>query len=309
MFVGCILLQSIIYGFGNAFTKVAFESISPFWCLTVRFGLASLLFVILFGKGVLAQLRGTKAAQWLPAGLFMAAAYIFCNMALDKTSATNVGFLTALPVVFAPFLAAVVFSRRYRFIHLPVQLAVIGGLYLLCCNGGSFSFGAGEALAILTSLCNAGALVFGEKAMRHLDVAALSTVQVSLTFFLSLAGALTLEGDFSFQQVTGSGWVVVGYLTIFCTCIAFALQNLALTHISSNTVSMLICSQPVCTAAVAAVVLGEGLNGIGLVGAAVIVVCILAENAIDIWLTSRARAQEAVKEMIEEAEDETDAFV
>ena len=29
---------------------------------------------------------------------------------------------------------------------IPFQMAVVGGLYLLCCNGGSFSFGAGVIL-------------------------------------------------------------------------------------------------------------------------------------------------------------------
>lgn len=38
-----ILLQSIIYGFGNPLTKIAFESITPLWCLAFRFTLAFLI--------------------------------------------------------------------------------------------------------------------------------------------------------------------------------------------------------------------------------------------------------------------------
>ena len=37
-----ILLQSIVYGFGNPLTKTAYESITPFWCLFFRFSLPSL---------------------------------------------------------------------------------------------------------------------------------------------------------------------------------------------------------------------------------------------------------------------------
>ena len=51
-----------------------------------------------------------------------------------------------LPVVFAPFIAQVVRYVRYPRAMIPFQVAVAGGLYLLCCNGGSFSFGAGVIL-------------------------------------------------------------------------------------------------------------------------------------------------------------------
>lgn len=48
-----------------------------------------------------------------------------------------------LPVVFAPFIVQVVRHVRYPRAMIPFQVAVAGGLYLLCRNGGSFSFGAG----------------------------------------------------------------------------------------------------------------------------------------------------------------------
>lgn len=51
-----------------------------------------------------------------------------------------------LPVVFSPFIVQVVRHVRYPRAMIPFQVAVAGGLYLLCCNGGSFSFGAGVIL-------------------------------------------------------------------------------------------------------------------------------------------------------------------
>lgn len=51
-----------------------------------------------------------------------------------------------LSVVFAPFIAQVVHHVRYPRAMIPFQVAVAGGLYLLCCNGGPFSFGAGVIL-------------------------------------------------------------------------------------------------------------------------------------------------------------------
>ncbi len=103
---------------------------------------------------------------WLPSSLCVAATYITCNVALDMTTATNVGFFISLSVLFVPFMETIILKRKFRLKYLPAQLMVIVGLYFLCCNGGSFSFGWGEALALLSSVTMAGSLVFGEKAFR-----------------------------------------------------------------------------------------------------------------------------------------------
>ena len=143
-FVLCVVVQTVIFGLGNVITKFAYESVTPLWCMVLRFGLALAVFALAFGPRMVRELRGVKLADWAPAAACLAVGYIACNLALDVTTATNVGFLVAPPVVFAPFSAQVVRHVRYPRAMIPFQVAVVGGLYLLCCNGGSFSFGAGE---------------------------------------------------------------------------------------------------------------------------------------------------------------------
>ena len=275
-----ILLQSILYGIGNPLSKIAFESISALWCLAVRFSLAFVFFALLFGKRAAAQLRASKPADYLPAGLCMALAYITCNLALERTSATNVGFLMSLPVLFAPLLSSILLRKPYKWLHLPVQLAVVLGLYLLCANGSAFRLGAGDLLALCTALCVAGGLVFGERALRKLDAVVVSTVQLGVTALLSAALAFTLDDVASLRIVTPQAWAVVAYLAIGCSCIAYVLQNSALLHLESRLVSLLQCTQPVLTAFFAYLLLGEALRLSGFFGAALILACIVAENLI-----------------------------
>lgn len=142
----CVVVQTVIFGFGNVITKFAYESVTPLWCMVLRFGLALAVFALAFGPRMVRELRGAKLDDWAPTAACLAVGYIACNLALDVTTATNVGFLVALPVVFAPFIAQVVRHVRYPRAMIPFQVAVVGGLYLLCCNGGSFSFGAGVIL-------------------------------------------------------------------------------------------------------------------------------------------------------------------
>lgn len=148
----CVVAQTVIFGLGDVITKFAYESVTSLWCMVLRFGLELAVFALAFGPRMVRELRGAKLADWAPAAACLAVGYIACNLALDVTTATNVGFLVTLPVVFAPFIAQVVRYVRYPRAMIPFQVAVAGGLYLLCCNGSSFSFGAGVILVAVVGV-------------------------------------------------------------------------------------------------------------------------------------------------------------
>lgn len=281
IFVGSVVLQTLIFGLGSAITKIAYDSVTPLWCMALRFGIAFLVFAVPFGPRIVRSLRAARLRDWLPAALGMAVSYIGANVALDLTTATNVGFLVALPVVFAPFIAIPVLRKRYELRHLPFQIAVVVGLFFLCSNGGMFSFGAGEALALLGSVGIACALVFGQKGLSTLDVVTVSATQVGVTFVASLVGALAFEPPLNVAAVTPEAWGVIAFLALASTCLTFALQNLALTRLESSTVSMLLTGEPIFTALFSFLILGETLSLVGLVGAAIIVACVVGETYLD----------------------------
>lgn len=293
LFVALVVVQTIIFGSGNAITKMAYDSITPLWCLAIRFGLATLVFAALFGPRIVRRLRRVRVRDWLPAAACMALAYITCNVALDLTTATNVGFLVALPVVFAPLLSSIVGRCRYPRAFLPFQAAVVGGLYLLCCNGGSFSMGWGEVLALLSSVALAGALVFGEQGLKRLDPISIAGTQIAASFALSLVCAVFLEPPVDLAAVTPFSWGTIAFLAVLSTCLTFALQNASLTVLKSSTVSLLLTGEPVFTAVFSWMLLGETLAFGGLVGAALIVVAVVAATALE-GRAGRASAPEPV---------------
>lgn len=215
----------------------------------------------------------------------MAVAYASCNMALQFTTATNVGFLMSLPVLFTPALAWLLLKRPYPRRIIPVQLAVIVGLYLLCCGGesGSFTFGIGEVLGLVCALALTAALVFSERSLPGIDPVSMATAQATVTGVLCLAAALLFDDVAVLPQVTTTAWLVVAYLALTCTCLSYVLQNTALTRLSSYTVSLLQCTQPILTAACSYLLLRERLTAVGLTGAAIIVACVVWEN----WQSGR----------------------
>ena len=110
VYVLFILIQSLVYGIGNPLTKTAYDSITPFWLLTFRFALAFLLLFLWRGRKIAGQLKDVSWTVWMPSALCCAGAYISCNLALNLTAATNVGFIMSLPGLFAPLLSTLFFA-------------------------------------------------------------------------------------------------------------------------------------------------------------------------------------------------------
>ena len=275
-----ILIQSLVYGFGNPLTKVAYRTLTPFWLLSVRFTLAFALFFIFRHKSILPLLKKDRIRIWLPSALCGAAAYISINLALNLTSATNVGFLMSLPVLFAPVLEALTKRRKYNVRHLPLQLLAVAGLYLLCFSGGKFVFRSGDILALLSAVFLAGMLVFGESAVSQLDPVAFTAVQAGTTAVCSVVLALLFESPAVLKDADTGAWLVVVYLAVTCTILAYLMQNIAIRYLSSRTVSMLQCTQPILTAAASFILLRETLSAAGLIGAALIIAAVLLDTLI-----------------------------
>lgn len=289
-YILCILIQSVVYGLGNPLSKIGYESISALWCLGIRFSGAAVLLFIIFGKRTVAQLRAAKISQWLPPSLCMAAAYMSCNIALNLTTATNVGFVMSLPVIFTPFLSVLLLKRKYPVHSIPIQIALVIGLYLLCCGNEGFSFGAGELMALVCALALAFALVFSEMTLSTIDAFSMSTIQTAVTAVICLAAALIFDDISVLPGVEPKAWLILVYLAVTCTCLAYIMQNLALAHISSGMVSMLQCTQPILTALFSFLLLKERLSIAGFAGAGIITVCVVIENYVN-YRQEQAAAQ------------------
>ena len=281
MFILIVVATTTIYGLGNVLMKIAYEGVSPMWCAALRFGLATVVFLLVFGRKVLPSLRRARLRAWLPSSLCMAATYLTCSLAVNMTSATNAGFFVALPMLFTPVLSLVVTGRKFGKGTVLLQGAVIAGLYLLCCNGGALTFGWGELLGLASELQRhtigemrkRGADARVVRGLGEVDAFAMSTAQIGCTFAVALIAALAFEPVPDFSAAPAASWAAIVFLGLVGTALAFFLQNLALSNIPSATVSVVLCTEPVFTAAISAVALGEVLEGMGIAGAVLIVAC------------------------------------
>ena len=276
-----ILLQSLLYGFGDPISKFAFDVMPVYSLLVLRYSMALVVLLLLFGKRIWKGLKQCSVKDWLLPTLCMSGAYVVNNIALDLTAATSVAFLRSLATVMTPLLALAAYRRTYRWQHIPIQCLVVVGLYLLCGLGGLSGFGLGEVLSLLSALLLAGSLVFGEHALERVDPITLSTLQVAASVLMAAICAPIFNGGLHLELNTPTIWAIITYMAIGCTLAGYLLQNAALTTLSSRTAALLQCACPVLTAVFSRFVLGERLSVAGVIGAVIILICVVAETLLE----------------------------
>lgn len=270
-----ILLECLLWGIGNPLIKLGLEAVPPFFFVFMRYALASVFFLLVFRRKAFRPLNKGNIWKVLGTCVLIAGAFILSNFALMLTTATTAGFFMGVSVLFAPFLSRAVLGKRMSKKMWLIILLVMVGMYLLCVEGGSFTFGPGELIALTCSFLFAAALVFSSKYIGDIGAGTLSTMQSLTACGMSLVCSLVVEGPQNPMALSGSAWLVILYLALFSTCAAFLMQNVALKHVSAVLASLGFCTEPLFTAVASFFILDERLSVIGWVGAAIITVGML----------------------------------
>lgn len=272
-----IVLQSIIYGFGDPISKIAFEAVPVYAMMTVRYAIAFAVCFLLFHKRIVDTVKTVPLKAWLVPGLCIGLSYILNNVALSMTEATSVAFLRSMAVIMTPAIAFIALGKRYRWQQLLAQVLVLPGIYLLCVKGGLSGFGAGEIFALLAAALTGCALVFSGRYLEQVDPVSMTALQGGCSAALAFAGCMFVERGIDMSGADAKVWAIILYLAILCTFLGYLLQNLALTKISERSVALIQSLCPVMTAVFSLILLGERLSAAGIVGAAIIIACSLAE--------------------------------
>lgn len=273
-----VVLQCVVYGFGDPISKIAFDAVPVYAMMTVRYSIAFAVCFLLFHKRIINTVKTVLLRAWLIPGVCIGLNYILNNIALSMTEATSVAFLRSMSVVFTPALAFLIFRKRFRWQQLLAQILVLPGIYLLCVKGGLSGFGAGEVVALSGAAMAAGTLVLSGKYLEQVDPVSLTVLQGGCSAVLAFIGCIIFEGGrVDMSAADGRIWAIILYLALMCTFLGYLLQNLALTVITERSVSLIQSLCPVMTAVFSLIILGERLSAAGVAGAAIIILCALTE--------------------------------
>ena len=273
-----IVLQCVVYGFGDPISKIAFDVMPVYAMMSVRYTIAFAVCFLLFHKRIVKTLKTAPLRAWLVPGMCIGMSYLLNNVALAMTDATSVAFLRSMSVIITPALAFLMFGRRYSWQQVLAQVFVLPGIYLLCVKGGLSGFGAGEIIALAAAALTAVTLVLSGKYLEEVDPVGMTALQSGCSAVLAIIGCLIFEHRIDVSAADGRIWAIILYLAIACTFLGYLMQNLALTGISARAVSLIQSLCPVMTAIFSLMLLGERLSAAGMAGAAIIILCTLTET-------------------------------
>ena len=241
--------------------------------LGYRFFSASLL----VAATQLRTLRTLPAEGWRAAlvmGGLLTLGYSFQTFGLERTSASNAGFITGTFVVLTPIFGALLLSHRAGATAWTAALVSVVGLLLLSGVGGSRSNPAGDFLVFLCACSFALHILATDRAVPHYPIGALLAVQLGVCGVAGFVVAV-ISGDLV-APATAAVWAALAVTSVVASALGFFVQTYAQRHASPARTALILASEPAFAGLFAYLLKGETLGPVQWLGAGLILASIVA---------------------------------
>jgi drug/metabolite transporter (DMT)-like permease len=239
--------------------------------LGYRFAWATVIVAPVFWKRVRALPRdGIRIALLM--GLFLTAGYVFQTLGLEKTTASDAGFITGMFVVLTPVLGALVLGQRISAIAWAAAAVSAVGLYLLSGAGGDFKV-RGDGLVFVAAVAFAAHILATGRGARRFDVGALLVVQLAVAAAVCLVVA-GVSGDLQVPH-GATVWSALAVTAVVASAIGFFVQTYAQQHAPPARTALILASEPVFAGLFGYLLAGDRLSATAWAGAALIMTAIV----------------------------------
>lgn len=249
---GVIALSGATVIWGSAFIaqSVGMDKIGPFTFQAVRCFLAVVFLFpasALFSKGKPFWKSWADPALWrsgVICGLALFAASSLQQIGLVYTDAGKAGFLTAMYIVFVPFLGLFLGQKPGRNALLSLIPAIVG-LYLLSCTSVS-GINKGDVLLLLCAVAFSVQILLIDRHCAGLDGLKLNCIQALVVTVLSVPWALLTETVDASR--IASCWLPLGYAGILSMGVAYTLQIVGQKRVAPSAAALLMSLESVFAA-------------------------------------------------------------
>lgn len=262
---GVIALSGATVIWGSSFIaqSVGMDKIGPFTFQAVRCFLAVVFLFpasALFSKGKPFWKSWADPALWrsgVICGLALFAASSLQQIGLVYTDAGKAGFLTAMYIVFVPFLGLFLGQRPGRNALLSLIPAIVG-LYLLSCTSVS-GINKGDVLLLLCAVAFSVQILLIDRHCAGLDGLKLNCIQALVAAVLSVPWALLTETVDASR--IASCWLPLGYAGVLSMGVAYTLQIVGQKRVAPSAAALLMSLESVFAALFGWLLLHETMTG------------------------------------------------
>ena len=262
-----LIIVTIIWGITFIMVKEALNDAPPFSFATLRFGIATLLTLLLINKKLLA-LTKNELIGGIFCGFFLFIGYAFQNFGLMITTASKSAFITSVSVLMVPF---ILFVLKIQKINLKTWLAVFiatVGLYLLLIPGEN-KLNIGDILTFGCAISFAMHIVIQDKYIKKtIRILPFFFIQALFVTILSFFNALILET----QSIIWSNQLLIAILTtgILATFVAILIMIWAQKILKPTETALIFSLEPVAATIFAIIFASEVLGFWGWIGGGLI---------------------------------------
>ncbi len=269
-----IVLVAVIWGSTYVVMQIVGHSLPVMAFLALRF-VCSLPVIAVMGRRSLRALTAHEVRSGALFGTLLFGVLACETAGVRFTSAANAGFLITVSVVLIPLFEWALFRRRYHALVYVATLCGLAGCGLLSLAHG-FRPQLGDLIILGAALIRGFQItLFGRGSARSGPQSLVNITFVEFVVVTLLAGVASAAFETGVPerigQLTGSTWLLIGYLGVLGTSFAFFAQLRSARIGGSARVGIILSTEPVFAALFAVLLAGELLGPLQVAGGVLIV--------------------------------------
>lgn len=263
-----LVMVALFWGLGFPALKVVSDTIPTFYLIGLRFFIAAALLCVIFFKR-LKEINKALIRSAFILSIFLFLCYICATLGIKYTTSARASFFSCLGVLVIPIILRLFCKEKIaRRVTLSIGLCTAGLFAISYTKGMGFYLSPGDIICLGCSVTGASHVVITGRVAEDQDPALLATVQLFFISVWSFITAFFLE-DFP-EIIPPFHWIVMIFLAVFCTAVAFVLQCACQRYINPARTGVIFAIEPVSGAIFSAMLLGDHLGVNGIIGGAMI---------------------------------------
>jgi len=266
-----LLFVTIIWGLTFILVKAALNDAPPFSFAALRFGLATLITLLIVNKNIITSTKNEIIGGIL-CGFLLFLGYAFQNFGLMNTTATKSAFITSVSVLIVPLL---LFAMNIQKVKLRIWLAVVlatFGLYLLILPGGGINIG--DVITFGCAISFALHIIAQDNYLKkEIRLLPFFCIQLAFVTLISFIHAQVFEPEAIIWSTRLINAIII--TSIFATLIAFLIMIWAQKILNPSETAIIFAMEPVAAALFAMVFAGEILGLLGWIGGGLVCLAVV----------------------------------